>query len=337
MVPFHGAVVAGDSLGLEDFRVRYASSVARNLNATQLFEEAICRREGNAAVGGALVVRTGKHTGRSPQDKFFVKEPSSESHIDWGKTNKPFDADRFAALIRRVDEYLRDKHVYLLDAHAGADPRLSACRSGWSPSGRGTTSSRTISSSRIRPPEASAFKPEFAVVDACDFLAVPEQATGTRSETFIIIDFSRKLVLIGGTRYAGEIKTSIFTVMNYLLPLRDTMSMHCSANIGKGGDTAIFFGLSGTGKTTLSASPERTLIGDDEHGWSDRGIFNFEGGCYAKTINLSAQLEPQIFRRRACSRRCSKTSSWTNARASSTSTTLRSPRTRASPIRSRRW
>ena len=142
--------------------------------------------------------------------------------------------------------------------------------------------------------DRDAFKPEFVVVDACDFLAVPER-DGTRSETFIIVDFSRRLVLIGGTTYGGEIKKSVFTVMNYLLPLRGAMPMHCSANIGKDGDTAIFFGLSGTGKTTLSADPERMLIGDDEHGWTDDGIFNFEGGCYAKAINLSAELEPQIY------------------------------------------
>jgi phosphoenolpyruvate carboxykinase (ATP) len=287
------AVVAGESLGLEDFGFGYAASVARNLNATELFEEAICKREGMAAVGGPLVVRTGKHTGRSPQDKFFVKEPSSEQHIDWGKTNKPFDADRFAALLRRVDEYLRDKHVYSLDAHAGADPRFRlpirvVTERAW----------HNLFAHHLFIPnsaaEASAFKPEFAVVDACDFLAIPER-DGTRSETFIIVDFSRRLVLIGGTTYGGEIKKSIFTVMNYLLPLRNAMPMHCSANIGKGGDTAIFFGLSGTGKTTLSADPDRLLIGDDEHGWTDDGIFNFEGGCYAKAINLSAELEPQIF------------------------------------------
>jgi phosphoenolpyruvate carboxykinase (ATP) len=287
------AVVAGESLGLEDFGFGYAASVARNLNAAQLFEEAICRREGNAAVGGPLVVRTGKHTGRSPQDKFFVREPSSENQIDWGKTNKPFDAGRFAALLGRVDEYLRDKHVYSLDAHAGADPRYRlpirvVTERAW----------HNLFAHHLFIPnsaaEAKSFKPEFAVVDACDFLAVPER-DGTRSETFIIVDFSRRLVLIGGTTYGGEIKKSVFTVMNYLLPLRNAMPMHCSANIGKGGDTAIFFGLSGTGKTTLSADPDRLLIGDDEHGWTDDGIFNFEGGCYAKAINLSAELEPQIF------------------------------------------
>ncbi|HEY5095814.1 MAG TPA: phosphoenolpyruvate carboxykinase (ATP) [Candidatus Eremiobacteraceae bacterium] len=287
------AVVAGESLGLEDFGFGYAASVAKNLNAAQLFEQAIFNREGEAATGGPLVVLTGKHTGRSPQDKFFVREPGSDKHIDWGKTNKPFDAVKFTALLGRVDEFLRDKAVYSLDAFAGADqhfrlPIRVITQRAW----------HSLFARHLfiqpKPGELDGFKPEFAVVDACDFLAIPER-DGTRSETFIIVDFSRKLVLIGGTTYGGEIKKSVFTIMNYLLPLRNAMPMHCSANIGKGGDTAIFFGLSGTGKTTLSADPDRMLIGDDEHGWSDDGVFNVEGGCYAKAINLSAKLEPQIY------------------------------------------
>jgi phosphoenolpyruvate carboxykinase (ATP) len=287
------AIVAGESLGLEDFGFGDAAGVGRNLSPAQLFEDAVRNGEGSVAAGGSLVVRTGKHTGRSPQDKFFVREPDSERNIDWGKTNKPFDRDDFAALLRRVDAYLRDKRVYSLDAHAGADPRFRlpirvVTERAW----------HSLFARHLFIPnqtgDRDAFKPEFVVVDACDFLAVPER-DGTRSETFIIVDFSRRLVLIGGTTYGGEIKKSVFTVMNYLLPLRGAMPMHCSANIGKDGDTAIFFGLSGTGKTTLSADPERMLIGDDEHGWTDDGIFNFEGGCYAKAINLSAELEPQIY------------------------------------------
>jgi len=287
------AIVAGESLGLEDFGFGDAAGVARNLSPAQLFEEAIRNGEGSAATGGSLVVRTGKHTGRSPQDKFFVREPGSERHIDWGKTNKPFDPDKFTALLGRVDAYLRDKRVYSLDAHAGADPRFRlpirvVTERAW----------HSLFARHLFIPnetgDRGAFKPEFVVVDACDFLAVPDR-DGTRSETFIIVDFSRSLVLIGGTTYGGEIKKSVFTVMNYLLPLRAAMPMHCSANTGKGSDTAVFFGLSGTGKTTLSADPERMLIGDDEHGWTDDGIFNFEGGCYAKAINLSAELEPQIY------------------------------------------
>ena len=287
------AVITGESIGLEGFGFGPVRSAQRDLTAAALFEESIRRREGIAAVAGPLVVRTGKHTGRSPQDKFFVREPGSESHIDWGKTNKAFERDAFEALLGRVDEYLRDKDVFVLDAFAGADPayRLPirvVTEYAW----------HNLFARHLFIPatgdEAARFKPEFAVVDAANFLAVPDR-DGTRSETFIIVDLGRKLILIGGTTYGGEIKKSIFTVMNYLLPLRGAMPMHCSANVGKAGDTAIFFGLSGTGKTTLSADPDRALIGDDEHGWTDSGVFNFEGGCYAKVIHLKPELEPQIY------------------------------------------
>ena len=287
------AVITGESIGLESFGFGPVRRVSRNLTAAALFEEAIRRREGIAAAAGPLVVRTGKHTGRSPQDKFFVLEPGSEGNIDWGKTNKPFEQDKFDVLLARVDEYLRDKDVYVLDAFAGADPKYRlpirvVTEYAWH---------NMFARHLFIPAESKelvGFAPEFAVVDAANFLAEPER-DGTRSETFIIVDLGRKLILIGGTTYGGEIKKSIFTVMNYLLPLRGAMPMHCSANVGKAGDTAIFFGLSGTGKTTLSADPERALIGDDEHGWTDTGVFNFEGGCYAKAIHLSAELEPQIY------------------------------------------
>jgi phosphoenolpyruvate carboxykinase (ATP) len=287
------AVLSGESIGLESFGIGPVGKASRNLVAAALYEESIRRGEGLAAVAGPLVVLTGKHTGRSPQDKFFVRERGSESHVDWGKTNKPIDQSRFDALLARVDAYLREKDVFVLDAFAGADPayRLPirvVTEYAW----------HNLFARHLFIPakgdELREFKPEFAVVDAANFLAVPER-DGTRSETFIVVDFGRKLILIGGTTYGGEIKKSIFTVMNYLLPLRGVMPMHCSANVGKAGDAAIFFGLSGTGKTTLSADPERALIGDDEHGWSERGVFNFEGGCYAKAIHLSAELEPQIY------------------------------------------
>jgi phosphoenolpyruvate carboxykinase (ATP) len=286
-------LLSGTSVGLESFGIGPAASADRNLAPAALYEEAIRRSEGLAAAAGPLVVKTGKHTGRSPQDKFFVKEPGSETHIDWGKTNKPFDKSRFEALARRVHAYLRDQHVFIADAFAGADPAYRL------PIRVVTTQAwHSLFARHLfikpQPGDMERFAPEFAVVDVSDFPAVPDR-DGTRSETFIVVDFSRKLVLIGGTTYAGEIKKSIFTVMNYLLPLRDVMPMHCSANIGARGDVAVFFGLSGTGKTTLSADPERALIGDDEHGWSDSGVFNFEGGCYAKVINLSAQYEPQIY------------------------------------------
>jgi len=289
------ALLAGDleSAGLESFGFGHVRKASHNLTTAPLFEEAIKRGEGLAAAAGPLVVRTGKHTGRSPNDKFFVREPKSEGSIDWGKTNKEFEQDRFDALLSRVDLHLRDRDVYVLDAYAGADPayRLPirvVTERAWH---------NLFARNLFIPAPArdlSGFRPDFAVVDACEFLAVPER-DGTRSETFIIIDFARRLVLIGGTTYAGEIKKSVFTIMNYLLPLRGVMPMHCSANVGVKGDVAIFFGLSGTGKTTLSADPTRALIGDDEHGWSDTGVFNFEGGCYAKAIHLSAELEPQIY------------------------------------------
>jgi len=286
-------LLSGASLGLEPFGIGSAAEADFNLAPAALYEESLRRREGQAAAAGPLVVKTGKHTGRSPQDKFFVKEPGSEARIDWGKANKPFEQSRFDALLGRVDAYLRDQRVFVADAFAGADPAYRL------PIRVVTTQAWHSLFARhlfITPQagERERFTPEFAVVDASDFLAVPER-DGTRSETFIIVNFARKLVLIGGTTYAGEIKKSVFTIMNYLLPLRGVMPMHCSANIGSGGDVAVFFGLSGTGKTTLSADPERTLIGDDEHGWSDAGVFNFEGGCYAKVINLSAEYEPQIY------------------------------------------
>ena len=289
------ALLAGETenAGLEMYGFGPVRKATRNLTTAPLFEEAIRRGEGLAAAHGPIVVRTGKHTGRSPNDKFFVQEPTSQSHIDWGKTNKSFDQAKFNALQARVDQYLRDKEVFVLDAFAGADPEYRipvrvVTELAWH---------NLFARNLFIPAEGASlrgFEPEFAVVNACNFLAMPER-DGTRSETFIIIDFSRRLVLIGGTTYAGEIKKSVFTIMNYLLPLRNVFPMHCSANVGAAGDVAIFFGLSGTGKTTLSADPNRALIGDDEHGWSDRGVFNFEGGCYAKAIHLSAELEPQIF------------------------------------------
>jgi phosphoenolpyruvate carboxykinase (ATP) len=287
------ALLSGTSIGLEAFGIGPVAGADINLAAAALYEEAIRRGEGLTAAAGPIVVNTGKHTGRSPQDKFFVKEPSSDAHIDWGKTNKPFDKDKLDALLGRVDTYLREQPVFVTDAFAGADPDYRL------PVRVVTTQAWHALFARhlfIDPSaeELRRFRPEFAVVDVADFLASP-QRDGTRSETFIIVDLGRKLVLIGGTTYAGEIKKSVFTVMNYLLPLRGVMPMHCSANIGPAGDVAVFFGLSGTGKTTLSADPERALIGDDEHGWSDAGVFNFEGGCYAKVIDLSPELEPQIY------------------------------------------
>ncbi len=266
-----------------------------NLNTAQLVEEAIRNNEGSLAAEGPLVVSTGQYTGRSPKDKFVVQEPSSQDNIWWGSVNQPLPQDKFDALRERLTAHIRDKalKLYVQDVYVGADPnyRLKVriyTQFAWS-----NLFARNLF---IRPTEAErvGFEPEFTVVDVPSFHANPTEE-GTRTETFIALNLAQRLVLIGGTEYGGEIKKSMFTVMNYVLPVNGVLSMHCSANIGKNGDTALFFGLSGTGKTTLSADPNRTLIGDDEHGWSDTGVFNFEGGCYAKVIKLSQKAEPDIW------------------------------------------
>ncbi|MFN2461205.1 MAG: phosphoenolpyruvate carboxykinase (ATP) [Candidatus Velthaea sp.] len=266
--------------------------VHRNLSVAELYEHALRNGEGLLGAHGQLVVETGKHTGRSPKDKFFVREPGSEQFIDWGETNRATDAARFDALLERVGDYLEGKDLFSLDCYIGADPRYRLpvrilTEYAW----HNLFTRHMFIDTADDVPD---FSPQFTVLDAAMFEADPAR-DGTNSGTFIFVNFARKLVLIGGTRYAGEIKKSVFTLMNYLMPLRDVLSMHCSANVGAGGDTAIFFGLSGTGKTTLSADPHRPLIGDDEHGWSADGIFNFEGGCYAKVIKLSREAEPEIW------------------------------------------
>ena len=263
-----------------------------NLSAPALYEHAIRRGEGTIAADGPLVCRTGQHTGRSPNDKLVVREASSEAEIWWGKVNRPMDPAHFDTLHKDLLASLAGKELFVLDCYAGADPahRLPVrvinefawhnllCRNLF-----------------IDDPTAEAARaPQFTIIDSPSFKGDPARH-GTNSDVFIALNFAKKLVLIGGTSYAGEMKKSIFTVLNYILPMKNVLSMHCSANIGASGDVALFFGLSGTGKTTLSSDPERKLIGDDEHGWSDRGVFNFEGGCYAKTIKLSAEAEPQIY------------------------------------------
>jgi len=265
--------------------------VYRNLSAAELYELALRRNEGSLGADGQLMVETGKHTGRAPKDKFFVREPGSESRIDW-EANKAIDGARFDALLERVSAYLSEREVFTLDTYVGADERYRlpirvVTEAAWQ-----SLFARNLF---LTPAETPAdFEPEFTVVDAAQFNADPAR-DGTNSSTFVLVHFGKRLVLIGGTRYAGEIKKSVFTIMNYLMPLRDVLSMHCSANVGEAGDVAIFFGLSGTGKTTLSADAKRPLIGDDEHGWSADGIFNFEGGCYAKVIRLSQSAEPEIW------------------------------------------
>jgi phosphoenolpyruvate carboxykinase (ATP) len=279
--------------GLENHGLYNLHAVHWNLPTPELCEQAILRHEGYLAHLGPLVVRTGHHTGRSADDKFIVQEDSSRDEIWWGKVNRPIAPERFDSLHHRLASYLQMKEVYVQDCFLGADPtyRLPVriiTEYAWH--------SMFARNLFIQPsPDAlDTHVPEFTVINAPRFHAIP-QLDRTNSETFILLDFAKRLVLIGGTSYAGEIKKSLFTVMNYLMPFRDVLPMHCSANIGADGRTALFFGLSGTGKTTLSADASRTLIGDDEHGWSNDGIFNFEGGCYAKMIRLSPTAEPEIY------------------------------------------
>jgi phosphoenolpyruvate carboxykinase (ATP) len=277
-------------LGLEREGI-HTTSVKWNLSAAALYEEALRREEGILAAHGPLACRTGHHTGRSPNDKFVVREPSSEAHIAWGKVNRPMGAAEFDALHRDMLKSLKDKELYVLDCLAGADPEYRLPVRVINEYAWHNLFARNLF---IIDSAATTQTPEFTVIDSPSFRADPKRH-GTNGDTVIAVNFAKKLVLIGSTSYAGEMKKSIFSILNYILPLRGVLSMHCSANIGSAGDVALFFGLSGTGKTTLSSDPERMLIGDDEHGWSDRGVFNFEGGCYAKTIKLSAEAEPQIY------------------------------------------
>ena len=263
-----------------------------NAGTAELYQRAIAAGEASVAEGGALVVRTGAHTGRSARDKFIVEDDETRDTVDWGSFNAPLSRDRFGVLKQRILDYLRSRQTFVQDLHAGADPdyRLNVrvvTEHAWH-----SLFSRHM---LITPSPAALnnFEPQFTVIQAPGFQADP-RIDGCRSATAIAIDFAARLVLIAGTAYAGEIKKSVFTVLNYLLPPDGVLPMHCSVNVGRNGDSAVFFGLSGTGKTTLSADPERYLVGDDEHGWSDSGLFNFEGGCYAKTIRLSRETEPEI-------------------------------------------
>ena len=265
-----------------------------NLVAPQLIQRAIERGEGTLADMGPFCAVTTPHTGRSPKDKFIVREPSAEHDVDWGKVNQPLAPAHFDTLLADVREYLdgRDE-LFVQDLYCGADPAHRLAVRYVSPNAWHMAFVRNMF---IRPDLAhlASFAPNFTVLHAPEFEADPARH-GTRTGTFIVLNLARRMILIGGTRYAGELKKAMFTVMNYYMPKTGVLSMHCSANIGHGGDTALFFGLSGTGKTTLSADPHRDLIGDDEHGWSPDGVFNYEGGCYAKCINLSAEGEPDIY------------------------------------------
>ncbi|MDX1655964.1 MAG: phosphoenolpyruvate carboxykinase (ATP), partial [Candidatus Competibacteraceae bacterium] len=277
-----------------DIGIANVGNIYRNLSTPVLYEEAIRRHEGMLSHLGPLVVRTGQYTGRSAEDKFVVREPGSEVHIWWGKHNRPIEPEKFDGLYRRLEAYLQGRDIFVQDCYAGADPNYRLKIRVINEKAWHNLFARTMFLREFDPQALADFSPDFTVLQCPNFLAIPE-VDGTRSEAFILLNFARKMIIIGGTQYAGEIKKSIFSVMNYLLPDRDVLPMHCSANIGKDGDTAIFFGLSGTGKTTLSADPQRALIGDDEHGWSDKGIFNFEGGCYAKVIRLDPKGEPEIY------------------------------------------
>ena len=278
--------------GLDRHGIGEVATAYWNLSGPGLYEQAIRRGEGQVAEGGALVVRTGAHTGRSPKDRFIVEAAASKRDICWGDVNVAISEAHFDGVHQRMLAYLKGRDVFVQDLYAGADPeyRLSVrivTESAWH--------SLFARNMFLRPAagELAGFEPSFTIIQAPGCHAVPA-VDGTRTEVFVLVSFERRMVLIGGTSYAGEIKKSVFSILNYLLPARDVLPMHCSANIGRKGDCAIFFGLSGTGKTTLSADASRTLIGDDEHGWSARGVFNFEGGCYAKVIRLSAEAEPEI-------------------------------------------
>ena len=289
------AAVRRESLeGLASQGLTPSGEVHWNFVAPELVEAAMRRGEGRLAEMGPFVAVTSPHTGRSPNDKFVVQESSSEADVDWGKVNQPMTQAHYEALKEDVKHYLNTRsELFVHDLYCGADPstRLSVryvLPNAWHAS--------FVRNMFIRPAveHLATFAPNFTVYHAPEYQADPAKH-GTRTGTFIVLNIAERTILIGGTRYAGELKKAMFTVMNYLLPKQGVLSMHCSANIGPAGDTALFFGLSGTGKTTLSADPTRGLIGDDEHGWSPEGTFNFEGGCYAKVINLSPENEPDIY------------------------------------------
>ncbi len=280
--------------GLQNHGLTNLNAEYWNLSVPALYEEAVFRREGRVGHMGPFVVDTGKYTARAASDKFVVKFGESDKHVWWSEYNKPFNGEKFSALYGRLQGYLEGRDVFVQDLYAGSDRELRlpvrvVTEYAWH-----SLFAKTMFIEPETHDELRKFVPDFTIICAPGFKAAPELDM-TQTGTFIIINFEARLVIIGNTRYAGEIKKSVFTVMNYLMPLQGVLPMHCSANIGKKGDSALFFGLSGTGKTTLSADPSRGLIGDDQHGWSDDGVFNFENGCYAKVINLSPKAEPQIY------------------------------------------
>ncbi|MDN5205286.1 phosphoenolpyruvate carboxykinase (ATP) [Fulvivirgaceae bacterium BMA10] len=280
--------------GLETLGINEANKVFWNLTPAELIEESLKNGEGYLTDTGALMCDTGKFTGRSPKDRFVVKDAKTENNVWWGNINIPISEEHFDGIYNKMIKFLEDKDLYVRDAYAGADKtyrlKLRVVNThAWQ--------NLFCYNMFLRPQQykLESFAPNFTIICAPDFKADPS-VDGTRQENFAIINFTKRMILIGGTGYAGEMKKGIFSVLNYLLPVENNiLSMHCSANIGKKHDTAIFFGLSGTGKTTLSADPNRGLIGDDEHGWTDKNVFNFEGGCYAKVIDLTREKEPEIY------------------------------------------
>src|SRR5687768_10013296 len=277
---------------LDNYGIDAPANVYWNLNTPELYEEIARRNEGALSDHGNIIVDTGEHTGLAAKDKAIVREPESQDKVFWGDVNKDFPQDKFNSIKERMMAHANGRDLFVQDTFVGADPNYRLPIRVINELAWHSLFARTMFISNLK--ETKPHQPDFTIINFPSFQADP-QRDGTRSPTFILMDFSQRLVLIGGTSYAGETKKSAFTIMNYLLPQRDVMSMHCSANVGAEGDVAIFFGLSGTGKTTLSADPERSLIGDDEHGWGADGLFNFEGGCYAKTIRLSPMYEPDIF------------------------------------------
>jgi phosphoenolpyruvate carboxykinase (ATP) len=292
--PQRASAAREGTVGLGRQGLKPRGQVHWNLIAPELFQAAARRGEGEFADMGPFVAITTPHTGRSPNDKFVVRESESEADIDWGKVNQSLPPEKYELLLADVHRHLNEsRELFVEDLYCGADPAYRLSVRYVSPNAWHMAFVRNMF---IRPElsDLPTFDPNFTVLHAPEFQATP-LVHGTRSSTFIVLNLAARTILIGGTRYAGELKKAMFTVMNYLLPKQGVLSMHCSANVGKAGDTALFFGLSGTGKTTLSADPERGLVGDDEHGWAKDGVFNFEGGCYAKVINLSPENEPDIY------------------------------------------
>ncbi|MFN0197168.1 MAG: phosphoenolpyruvate carboxykinase (ATP) [Planctomycetaceae bacterium] len=282
-------------IGFDSLSIPLTGTIHRNLPTPMVIEQIVQRQEGLLAHLGAVVVQTGKFTGRAADDKFIVSEAATQQEIWWGEINRPVDPETFNRLFTRQLAYLQNKDLFIEDCYAGADPQYQLPVRVITETAWHNLFSRNMLIREVDSQKLADFSPQFTILHTPRFQAVPE-IDGTRSSAFIILNLSRRLVIIGGTHYAGEIKKSVFTLMNYLLPHQNVLPMHSSVNYGADKtDVAVFFGLSGTGKTTLSTSADRMLIGDDEHGWSDRGVFNFEGGCYAKVIRLNPQTEPEIY------------------------------------------